>query len=159
MFKISKLADYAVIIVSNLPEASGEEITPLSAVSIASQTRLPEPTVGKILKMLSKAGIVNSTRGVSGGYTLSKAHSEISVADMIEAIEGPISLTDCVETAEDSCCDFIHSCQLSGRWNQVNHAVRKALANVSIKDMVSPLQGDIGTCGVVFQSNEEIIRG
>ncbi len=136
MLKLSKLADYAVIIISCLDTYKGDSI---SASVLAQDTRLPEPTVAKVLKLLSGAGIVTSTRGVKGGYSLSRSLSHISIKDVIVALDGPIAMTACVEDSGEG-CDFAPQCSMHGRWNQVNHAIKTALENVSIASMTAPVK-------------------
>lgn len=90
MLKISKLADYAVMLLGTL-SLSDESILP--AVTLAHRTHLQEPTVAKVMKLLAKANIVASTRGTNGGYKMARTAQEITVADIVIAIDGPIALT------------------------------------------------------------------
>lgn len=132
MLKLSKLADYAVIIISSLDKFGKESV---SASAISADTRLPEPTVAKVLKLLASADIVTSIRGVKGGYSLSKDLNAISIKEVIVALDGPIALTACVENSGEG-CDFAPQCSMHGRWDQVNKAIKQALENVSIADMI-----------------------
>ena len=132
MLKLSKLADYAVVIISCLENHTGELV---SASILAQDTRLPEPTVAKVLKLLAAADIVKSTRGVKGGYSLSRNVADISIKDVIVALDGPIALTACVEDSGEG-CDFAPTCAMHGRWNRVNTAIKTALENVSIANMI-----------------------
>ena len=133
MIKISRLADYAVVILETLARSDGSVMT---ASGLAMQSFLPEPTVAKILKMLAKADILISARGAHGGYRLAAAASEITVATIIAAVDGPIALTACVDGKADS-CGFEGSCRVKGRWNMVNISIRDALEGVTLADMLS----------------------
>lgn len=132
MIKISRMADYAVVVLANM---AGSETAHVNAGGLACGTGLPEPTVAKVLKLLSKAGVVKSIRGAGGGYTLARAAVEVTVADIVIAIDGPISLTACVEGSATS-CDYAVCCPVSGRWDQVNESVRLALEEVTLADMM-----------------------
>ncbi|MCB1720216.1 MAG: SUF system Fe-S cluster assembly regulator [Rhodospirillales bacterium] len=132
MIKISRLADYAVVTLADL----AQQKTPVSAVVVAGQTRLPEPTVAKVLKLLAKAGLVQSIRGANGGYRLKKSPAQIDVAQIVTAIEGPVSLTACVEGSADI-CDYQKHCTVKGRWDDVHRALREALESVTLADMMA----------------------
>lgn len=129
MLKISKLADYAVVVLTAM--VNGERTT---AAALSAATRLPEPTVAKVLKLLAKGKVVSATRGVTGGYVLERPLKKIAVADVIAAVDGPVSLTACV-TGGTGDCGFAGSCSVHGRWDGVNIAIRTALESVSLADM------------------------
>lgn len=131
MIKFSKLTDYAVVTLATLSHS--DEMLSASALSAAS--RLPEPTVSKVLKLLAKADVVNSVRGVNGGYKLARTPQNITVAQIVSAIEGPVALTSCVDTAHDA-CDYSSCCPVKGRWDSVNLAIKDALSGVSLADMI-----------------------
>lgn len=131
MLRVNKLTDYAVVVLVDL--VSGEALR--SAADLAASTGVPLPTVSKILKQLTKADILQSVRGASGGYGFAKAPGAISVAEIIEALEGPIAVAGCVEEAED-CCTMTGQCPMSGHWNAVNVAVRRSLSDVRLTDML-----------------------
>jgi FeS assembly SUF system regulator len=137
MIKISRMADYAVVVLSAFTDVEQGQDRLLSAASVSEITRLPEPTVSKILKLLTRGDVLKSVRGANGGYTLSKSAHDITIADIINAIEGPIALTACVEGASSN-CDYAQGCPIHGRWDDVNDAISNALANVSLHDMVAP---------------------
>jgi len=130
MIKLSRFADYAVVILSELAQAKDMR---LAASDIAAKTSLPEPTVAKILKSLTKGRVLTSTRGVNGGYGLARAAEKITVADIITAMDGPISLTDC---ADNSPCVMEGHCSMHGRWGKVNMAIRAALESVTLVDLM-----------------------
>ncbi|HBR68985.1 MAG TPA: SUF system Fe-S cluster assembly regulator [Rhodospirillaceae bacterium] len=133
MIKVSRLADYAVVILAAF-KGSGNAV--LSAAALAEKTRLPEPTVSKVLKLLVKEGILNSVRGANGGYVMNNDAANISIAKIVKAVDGPISLTACVEGGEGS-CDYESCCAVKGRWNPVNAALNSALESITLADMTS----------------------
>ncbi len=130
MLKLSRLTDYAVAALVRLSAAEGVETSPGIAASIG----VPEPTVAKVLKALAGQGLVCSMRGARGGYKLRRALQEISVAEVICAIDGPIALTSCVEGGG---CESQSLCPIVGRWDPVNEAIRTALSNISLADMAA----------------------
>jgi len=131
MLRITKIADYGVVVMACFARQSAAPV--LSAAAIAVQTGLPAPTVSKILKVLAHAGLVTSTRGARGGYRLSRAATDISVAEVIESLEGPLAITECADPLRDSCEQ--ECCELRGYWPRVNDIIRGALANVSIAEI------------------------
>jgi FeS assembly SUF system regulator len=133
MLRLSNLADYAVVVMTAAARAS-ERDRPLSASEVAALTGVPAPTVAKLLGQLGRAGILHSQRGVAGGFSLARPASEISLADIVEAIDGPIALTHCAQGATD--CDLADCCPVRPHWEPVNRAVRLALADVRLADLV-----------------------
>lgn len=131
MVRISKLADYAVVVLVRLGAGAIE-----TAPGIAQSTGIPEPTVAKVLKALAGAGLVASQRGAHGGYRLARPLDLVSVADVVAAIEGPIALTACVEDSATA-CDAACCCPVRGRWDPVNAAVREALEGVTLAKLAS----------------------
>ena len=134
MLRLSKLADYAVVVLLRLShgESRGEAVQ--TAPGIAQATGVPEPTVAKVLKALAAAGLVTSQRGARGGYRLARPLGAVSVVDVVTAIDGPIALTACVEGSGAGCLAE-HQCPCRGRWDLVNAAVRQALSEVSLAAM------------------------
>ena len=132
MIKLAKLTDYAVVV---LAEMAGSPGVLLSATTLAERTHLPEPTVSKILKMLTAKDIVVSVRGAAGGYRLDRDAASLPVTDIIEAMEGPVALTACAEGSHDSCARK-GNCSVEARWGDVNKALNNALAKVTLADMV-----------------------
>lgn len=133
MFRLSKLTDYAVVVLIRLAAVEGVQTSP----GVATMTGVPEPTVGKVLKALSAAGLVTSQRGARGGYRLMRPLSAIAVADVIAAIDGPIAMTACVEGSGGS-CEASGTCPVRGRWDAVNDAVLDALSAISLAEMAAP---------------------
>ncbi len=133
MIRLSKLSDYAIVALCELARSPGA----LSACVLARRSGVPEPTVAKLMKVLARGGIVTSQRGIAGGYGLARPAHDISVADVIAAVEGPIALTDCVEG--NSGCEAEQSCSVRGNWNRINDAIRDALEAVSLAEMAEPM--------------------
>ena len=129
--KINKLTDYSIVILANL--VAKDENAMYTAKELSEFSGIPFPTVTRILKMLSNKGILESQRGAQGGYELIKNSTDISVAEVIEAMEGPIALTEC---ASDDCgCAFEPSCAVGKPWQKINKAVNDVLRNISLSDM------------------------
>lgn len=133
MLRISKMTDYAIVVLSLMARESDRTF---AAAEVAERTGITAPTVSKLLKSLTRARIVSSMRGVKGGYRLSLPPEQTSVASVIDALEGPIAITEC-GVAQDS-CQQSHSCHIRGNWNVINRAVRTALESVTLTDMVKP---------------------
>jgi FeS assembly SUF system regulator len=128
MFRLSKLTDYAVVVLIRLSRAMEVQTSP----GIACATGIPEPTVAKVLKVLSGSGLVLSQRGARGGYRLGRPLGSIAVAEVIELLDGPIALTSCVDGGG---CDSATLCPMHGRWDPVNDAIRGALHGITLADM------------------------
>jgi Rrf2 family protein len=109
----------------------------LNATLLAEQTGVPLPTAQKLVSRLSAAGLLESARGTGGGVRLSRPPSAITLADIIEAVEGPIALTTCVDLERHDCALDGH-CQVRPHWPQVNAAIRGALAGVSLTSLSAP---------------------
>jgi FeS assembly SUF system regulator len=127
MLRISKLTDYATVILAALCEKPD---TVLSAAGIAESTRVGLPTVSKLLKELQRAGLVRSIRGARGGYQLAREPDRISAADIIDAVEGPVALTEC--SSDRSHCGIEATCQVGHSWQQVSRSIHRALAEVPL---------------------------
>ena len=134
LVRLNKLTDYSVLIMIPLAQAWPEGHV-MSARSLSEVANIPLPTVSKLLKVLAHAKLVTSTRGITGGYKLAGSPADISVADILEAVEGPVALTDCV-TGQDGECAVQSMCWMKGRWDAVNQAVSSALGDVSLLDMM-----------------------
>jgi FeS assembly SUF system regulator len=124
------LTDYGTLVLAHL-SGNGEELT--SAADVASAVGIAQPTVRKLLKSLAKAGLVISTRGAQGGYRLSRDAADISAADIIDALEGPVHITEC--SADDSHCDLESVCNVGGAWQRINIAIRRALGDINLHDL------------------------
>jgi FeS assembly SUF system regulator len=133
MLRLSRLTDYAVVALVRLGRTSELETAVETTPGIAAAIGIPEPTVAKVLKALTNSGLVISQRGAHGGYRLAKPLSEIPIADVIVAIDGPIALAACVDGALG--CESQSLCPVAGRWDPVNHAIREALTAITLADM------------------------
>ena len=133
MLRVSKLTDYATVVMTCLAGA-GDGV--LSAQALAERSRLETPTVSKLLKQLAQAGLVVSTRGINGGYRLARLAQEITIADIVTAMEGPIGMTECSVTS--GLCDHENHCGVRGNWQRINQAIADALASVTLADMIKP---------------------
>ena len=135
MFKISRMTDYGVVVMAQLAQASDTVVT---APDLAAGAGLPAPTVSKILKRMSRGGLVTSHRGINGGYALSRPAIEISVADIIRALEGPVEVTACVDGASGDACSVESLCPIRGCWDRVNAAVNRTLRSMSLAEIATP---------------------
>ena len=132
--RLSSLADYAVVMMAACARHCGQ--ARISAGVLAQETGIPLPTVQKLVSKLSSAGLLRSVRGAGGGFKLARPAAAVSLADVIEAIEGPIAMTSCVETGRHD-CGLEGSCKVQPHWAVVNGAVRGALADISLTSLVS----------------------
>jgi len=134
MLKLNKMTDYAVVCLGMLARKP-EYI--MSASQISKETGLKLYTVQKILKnILAKSDLLKTERGYHGGYTLKKNSKNITVTEIIEALDGPISLTSCVDKSE-SFCQSSDICFLGGKWNRVNEIIRNSLNDISLDDLLN----------------------
>ncbi len=131
MLRLNRLTDYAVVVMAQMAHRRDEMRT---APQISQDTGVPLPTVAKLLNALARENLVSSQRGASGGYTLSRRAEEITVAEIIQALEGPIALTACVDGSGDN-CGSEPLCPMRGNWDKVNRAIRHALSGVTLADM------------------------
>jgi FeS assembly SUF system regulator len=140
MLKLGKLADYGTMIVTVL---AADPARLYSAQELAAHTHVAAPTVSKLLKQLTNGGIVESLRGARGGYKLARPPAEITVADVIAAIDGPIGLTQCSVHKGD--CAVESTCGVRGNWRLINTAIHQALKSVSLADMATPMRRPAAT--------------
>ncbi|MBM4216212.1 MAG: SUF system Fe-S cluster assembly regulator [Gammaproteobacteria bacterium] len=130
MIRISRMTDYATVLLAALardPEAC------LSAPALAERTRIGMPTVSKVLKILQRGGLVRSTRGLHGGYSLARPAQTISAAAILDALEGPVAVTDC--SAGQGHCEIETTCGVGQAWQRVNLAIRRSLYDVSLAQL------------------------
>lgn len=130
MLRISKLTDYATVILASL--ATGDQRL-YTAAELAALTRLSPSTVSKLLKKLNRGGLVSSGRGSHGGYQLARPAADISAAAILDALEGPLALTEC--SGDHSACSIAASCHVGHAWQRVNTAIRHALNDVSLSQL------------------------
>jgi FeS assembly SUF system regulator len=134
MLRLSKLTDYAMLILSQMAKTPDSI---LSATWLAETLHLRPPTVSKILKILADASLVTSIRGADGGYRLSRAADEITLADVITAMEGEVAMTECSQNK--SLCIINSQCAVRENWKKINKMVQNLLAGFTILDMTEPL--------------------
>ncbi len=135
MFRISRLTDYGIVVMAHLAECKDDSSH--NARELAEDTQLPAPVVSKILKSLTRAGLLVSQRGSKGGYSLARTPSEIPVVEMITALEGPIGITEC--TIHPGACAQEPSCQVRDPWQRINGAVHAALETITLADLAKPI--------------------
>ncbi len=134
MIRLSRLSDYGIVLMAHL--AGMDEEGPHNARELAAEASLPLPVVSKLLKALTREGLLVSHRGAKGGYSLARPPQQISAAEMIAALEGPIGLTEC--TVHPGACTQEASCHVREPWQRINSVVRDALADVTLADLAQP---------------------
>jgi FeS assembly SUF system regulator len=130
MFRISKLTDYGTVVLACLAATPDRRQT---ATTVAERTRLGLPTVSKLLKNLHRAGLVTSVRGSHGGYQLARPAARISASAIIDAIEGPVAITEC--SGNHSKCDIESVCRTGSAWQRINGSIRRALEDISLAQL------------------------
>ncbi|MEZ5565807.1 MAG: SUF system Fe-S cluster assembly regulator [Gammaproteobacteria bacterium] len=133
MLRISKLTDYGTMILVHL---AGQENGLNSASDVAAGTRLALPTVQKLLKLLARSGLVHSVRGAGGGYKLARTPASISAAEILDALEGPLSITEC--STADSRCELEDGCPVGGAWQKINRGIHGALNEITLAELAHP---------------------
>lgn len=130
MIRLTNLSDYAVVLMGELARADARQ----NAGDLSGKTGIPEPTVSKILGQLKRGGLLVSTRGIRGGFGLARPAADIAVVDIVEAVDGPIALVNCVSEAHKDCA-IEPLCTMSIHWQRINDAVRGALGSVSLQEI------------------------
>jgi FeS assembly SUF system regulator len=130
MLRMSKLTDYGTMVLAQLA-ANDRGLS--TAGQVADATHLGQPTVSKLLKSLVHAGLVVSTRGVQGGYALARSADSISAAEIIDALEGPVAITECSSVSGG--CNLESFCRVGLAWQRINRSIRKALESVTLADL------------------------
>ena len=135
MIRLSRLADYGLVLMGRMAArpAPGH-----NALGLSDETQLPMPTVAKLLVRLTQGGLLVSHRGAKGGYQLARPPAEISVGDIVVAVDGPIALTQCLEHGAGP-CDVEPICPTRRGWNRLNDAVKRALTEVSLAELAQPM--------------------
>lgn len=131
MFRLNKMTDYGIVLMAHVARHPGQ--TPHTARTLARQTRIPLPTVGKLLRELHDAKLLVSQRGVKGGYNLSREAAGISVSDIVLALEGPIGFTEC--SVEPGLCGMERRCAIKSNSQIIGDALRDALDHVMLSDL------------------------
>lgn len=133
MLRISRLTDYGTMILVHLAGRAGRVC---SASDVAASTHVALPTVQKVLKLLTRGGLVVSVRGAEGGYVLGRSPDSISAAQILDALEGPVAITECSQS--ESHCQLESSCQVGSAWQKINRSIRMALDDIKLADLVRP---------------------
>lgn len=133
MIRITKQTDYGIVLLTLLASEPGRLFT---APELAAEARLPLPMVSKILKALARQELLRSQRGVKGGYSLAIAAEEISITQVIEALEGPIGITECIDDTPGE-CGLSEVCGVRSNWTRINRAIREALDRITLDEMSS----------------------
>ena len=149
MLRISKMTDYATVILAHL---AGDDAGRRTAVELAELTGIGLATTSKVLKELQRAALVVSTRGAHGGYVLARPAAAISAADIIDAVEGPVGLTECA--THPGQCDLESSCRVGRSWQRVNVAIRRSLQEITLVELAG-----LGGEPVRFAALERQLRG
>lgn len=131
MLRVTKLTDYATVILVALARAP-ERVH--SSAELAELAHLETPTVAKVLKPLAHAGLVESFRGASGGYRLARPAAEIPLIAVVEAIEGPLGMTEC--SGEHSSCEHEPHCGVQTHWRRINDVIAEALGGITLAQML-----------------------
>jgi FeS assembly SUF system regulator len=152
MIRLGKLTDYGLVLMTCMARHSDRTL--YTARDLAAENQLPLPTVSKLLKQLLQAKLLVSHRGIKGGYSLSRPAQEMSVADIIGALEGPIALTEC-STDISGLCDFEPRCPIRTNQQIISKVVSGALERLTLSDLVRPLQ--LGTLEAVKQGRSELV--
>lgn len=135
MLKLSKLSDYATVLITGM---AADPARIFAAGELAVRAHVALPTTAKVLKLLTRAGLVESARGAHGGYRLHLAPERISIADVIAAVDGPIAVTEC--SHHGGGCSIEGSCATRSNWRLINNAIRRALEAVTLAQMAAPLK-------------------
>jgi len=137
MLRVAKLTDYATVVMTVLAaHQAGAPDAVLSASELAERAGLETPTVAKVLKPLAQAGLVGATRGATGGYKLARAAEAIGLIEIVEALEGPLAMTEC--SIHSGNCGIEQSCGVRANWNRINDVVIDALRGITLAQMLVP---------------------
>src|SRR5690606_10456395 len=131
MLRVTRLTDYATVVLTVL---ATQPESVLSAAELAERSGLEAPTVSKVLKPLAQAGLLEGFRGARGGYRLARPASQISLVEIVEAMEGPLAMTEC--SLDDHECGIAHQCGVRANWRRINDVIAAALGNVSLAQML-----------------------
>ncbi len=131
MIKLSKMTDYGVVIMSEMAKIEGRVMT---APDLSLYTGLKVPTAAKILRILAKSNLLGSIRGAHGGYRLDRHPKDISIAEIVRVMEGPVAVTSCVDESDVN-CSVETCCPMRGGWDKINRAINAAMEEVTLADM------------------------
>lgn len=149
MLRMSKMTDYATVILARLATAPERQFT---AAQLADLTHLAQPTVSKVLKLLLRCGLLHSTRGLRGGYRLARPAAEITAAQILDALEGPVALIECARHVHH--CSIESTCGVGRAWQRVSVALRRVLEDITLVELAG-----LGGEPVHFAALERQLRG
>lgn len=135
MLRVTRMADYGIVVLTHLASRGGASS---NARDLARDARLPLPVVSKILKVLARNGLLESHRGIKGGYGLARCPEEITVGQIIRALEGPIAVTECNDLLNGG-CGLQSGCPVSANWQLINEVIYQALEKITLAEMTRPL--------------------
>ncbi len=148
MIRITRMTDYGIMLLTYFAR---EDVRPMrNARELAEQSHLALPTVSKILKVLAHKGLLVGQRGVKGGFSLARTPQEITVAQIVDAVEGQMHITKCSDEAPGK-CRLEDSCPVQSNWQRISHAVWQALGNITLADMARPLNFSLAPMPHTFQ--------
>ena len=154
MIRITKTTDYGIVLMTQMASRPGDRF---SAPDLAEDAQLPLPMVSKILKTLTREGLLESHRGVNGGYALARGPRDIAVSEIIAALEGPIAITECVDDSPGECSQEA-VCPVRSNWQLINRAIRRALDDIRLSDMARPLPHATGGERLVTLGRRELVE-
>ena len=149
MLRISQMTDYATVLLARLAGAPDRQFT---AAQLAVQTRLASPTVSKVLKQLHRCQLVSSTRGLHGGYRLARPAAQITAAQILDALEGPMALIECAQRPHQ--CTIESTCGVGRAWLRVNLAIHRSLQEITLVELAG-----LSVEPVRFAALERQLRG
>ncbi len=156
MIRLTRLADYAVLLMTHMAhEWQRDNARVHNAADLSRETHIPAPTVSKILGVMSRGDLLTSHRGHAGGYTLTRPPEEISAADIISVIDGPIALTECIEDGPGE-CNIESLCGVRGVWNRINDAIRASLSEISLMEMAGDQLAPFGVTAEEFARTDKV---
>ena len=140
MIRLTKLTDYGIALMTRLAHVPASQC--VTAVELAGETGLPLPTVSKLMKLLSQGGMLASKRGAAGGYYLTRSADEITLADLVEALEGPLGVTECV-SGRDCSCALASRCGLQANWAFINRRLVATMSGITLQQMAGNLNSQV----------------
>ena len=157
MIRMTKQADYGIVLLTHM---AGEQERVFPATELAEAVQLPAPTASKILKALARGGVLESHRGVKGGYCLMREPERITVAEIITALDGPIAITECIDDSPGECAQE-PICAVRGNWRRINDGIRLALESITLAEMcgpIGPVPDRLVTLGAKPAGDAEAVR-
>ncbi|HET8551556.1 MAG TPA: SUF system Fe-S cluster assembly regulator [Gammaproteobacteria bacterium] len=134
MLRLSKLTDYGTVVLAHM---AAQPKVMHTASDLAARTHLALPTVSKLLKLFARGGLVHSYRGAQGGYKLARKPEEITAVQIIDAVEGPVAITEC--SVRDGLCNLEPVCAIGHNWQRISLSIREALKTVTLAELAGPM--------------------